>query len=182
MVWLAALAIGIVGGLATGGKIGNLARMRFRWPWLIVAALVVRVGAVLPPLSRIDGIQWVYVGALTAVLAWTIWHIDRLPGIWLVAAGSAANLFEIAANGGRMPVAPEIAGPLVQRGQIGQYTLMGPGTHLNWLADWIGLPGPLHEAYSPGDLIVALGIAIVVMRAMRTGPDETRRRIVNDPP
>jgi hypothetical protein len=59
---------------------------------------------------------------------------------------------------------------------------MGPGTHLNWLADWIGLPGPLHEAYSPGDLIVALGIAIVVLLAMRRRLDETQRRIVNDPP
>jgi len=39
---------------------------------------------------------------------------------------------------------------------------MGPGTQLNWLADWIALPGPfervLREAYSPGDLVVALGI------------------------
>jgi hypothetical protein len=179
---LAALAIGLVGGLASGGKIGNLSRIRFRWPWLIVAALVVRVVAVLPPLNRIDGIQWVYVGALTAVLAWTIWHIDRIRGIWLVATGSAANLFVIAATGGHMPVASELAGGLVQRGQVGQYNLMSPGTHLNWLADWIGLPGPLHEAYSPGDLIVSLGIAIVVLFAMRARPDETRRRIVNDPP
>jgi hypothetical protein len=179
---LAALAIGVVGGLATGGKIGSLARLRFRWPWLIVAALFLRVAAVLPPLSRIEWGQWVYVGALTVVLAWTIWHIDRLPGIWLVAAGSAVNLFVIAANGGRMPVAPELAGALVQRGQVGQYTLIGPSTHLNWLADWIGLPGPLHEAYSPGDLIVAAGIAMVVLLAMRRKPQETRRRIVNDPP
>jgi len=182
VVWLAALAIGLVGGLATGGKIGNLARLRFRWPWLIIAAVVVRVVTVSPPLTSIEGSQWAYVGALTAVLAWTIWQIDRVPGIWLVAAGSAVNLFVIAANGGRMPVAPELAGTLVERGQVGQYTLMGTGTQLNWLADWIGLPGPVHEAYSPGDLIVALGIAMVVVLAMRKRPGETRRRIVNDPP
>jgi hypothetical protein len=182
VVWVAALAIGLVAGFATGGKIANLARLRFRWPWLIVAALVVRVVTVLPPLTRIDGTRWAYVAALTTVLAWTIWHIDRLPGIWLIAAGSAVNLFVIAANGGRMPVAPQLAGALVQRGQIGQYTLMGPGTQLNWLADWIGLPGPLREAYSPGDLIVALGIAVVVLLAMRTRPGETSRRIVSDPP
>lgn len=187
MVWVAALAIGLVGGYATGGKIGNLARLRFRWPWLIVAALVVRVVAILPPLTRIDGSRWAYVAALTAVLAWTIWHIDRLPGIWLVAAGSAVNLFVIAANGGRMPVSPQLAGALVQRGQIGQYTLMGPGTQLNWLADWISpMPGPLEqvlrEAYSPGDLVVAVGIATVVVLAMRARPAETRGRIVNDPP
>jgi hypothetical protein len=182
VVWVAALAIGLVAGFATGGKIANLARLRFRWPWLIVAALVVRVVTVLPPLTRIDGTRWAYVAALTTVLAWTIWHIDRLPGIWLIAAGSAVNLFVIAANGGRMPVAPQLAGALVQRGQIGQYTLMGPDTQLNWLADWIGLPGPLREAYSPGDLIVALGIAVVVLLAMRTRLEKTSRRIVSDPP
>jgi hypothetical protein len=184
MIWLAALAVGLVAGFATGGKVGNLARLRFRWPWLVVAALVVRAATIFPPLNRIDGSQWAYVAALTAVLAWTIWHIDRLPGIWLVAAGSAINLFEIAANAGRMPVAPQVASALVQRGQVGQYTLMGPGTHLNWLADWIVLRwGPV-EAYSPGDLIIAVGIAAVIGLGMRsrTRLAETERRIVSDPP
>lgn len=174
MVWVAALAIGLIGGFATGGKIGNLARLRVRWAWLIVAALVVRVATILPPFTRFDASRWAYVAALTVVLAWTVWHIDRVPGIWLVAAGSAVNLFVIAANLGRMPVASELAGALVQRGQVGQYILMGPGSHLNWLADWIGLPGPLREAYSPGDLIVALGIATVIILAMRPRPTETR--------
>ena len=183
MVWLAALAVGIIACFATGGKVGNLARLRFRWPWLVVGAVVVRAATVLPPLNRIDGSRWAYVAALTVVLAWTIWHIDRLPGIWLVAAGSAINLFEIAANGGRMPVAHEVATTLVKH-QVGQYTLMGSDTHLNWLGDWIVLKwGPV-EAYSPGDLVVAVGIAVVIVLAMRsrTRLAETSRRIVNDPP
>lgn len=186
MVWVAALAIGLVGGFAAGGKLGNLVHLRFRWPWFVVGALVVRVAAVLTPLNRIDGIQYVYAATLAALVAWTVWHIGRIAGIWLVTAGAALNLVVIAANGGRMPVAPEIAGALVQRGQIGQYTLMSADTHLNWLADWIAIPGPLarvlREAYSPGDLIVAVGIAMVVLLAMRAEPGETRRRIVNDPP
>ena len=184
MLWLAALAVGLVAGFAAGGRISNLGRLRFRWPWLVVAALILRAATILPPLNRFDGSQWLYVGSLTAVLAWTIWHIDRLPGIWLVAAGSAVNLFEIAANGGRMPVVPEAAGALVHHGQVGQYTVMGSGTHLNWLADWIVVRwGPL-EAYSPGDLIVATGIVVVIVLAMRsrTRLADTSRRIVSDPP
>jgi hypothetical protein len=186
VVWVAALAIGLVGGFATGGRIGNLVHMRFRWPWFVVAALLVREASVLTPLNRIDGSQYVYAATLAALVAWTVWQIERVAAIWLVTAGAALNLVVIAANGGRMPVAPEIAGSLVQRGHIGQYALMGSGTHLNGLADWIALPGPfervLREAYSPGDLIVALGIAMVVLLAMRTRPDETSRRIVSDPP
>ncbi len=188
MAWIAALGLGIAAGILTGGHIDNLARLSFRWPWFVIAALVVREAVVVTPLNRVDGVQFVYLAALAALVAWTLWHIDRLAGIWLVTAGGALNLIVIAANGGRMPVAPELAGTLVQRGHLGQYTLMTPDTHLNWLADWIATPGPLGrvfpEAYSPGDLLVALGIFVVVLMAMRssTGSDNTRRRIGSYPP
>jgi hypothetical protein len=188
MLWLASLGLGLAAGFAARGSIENLARLQFRWPWFVLAALVVREAAVLTPLNRVAGVQYVYAAALLALVAWTLWHVNRVAGIWLVAVGSALNLIVIAANGGRMPVAPDLAGALVQRGHIGQYTLMAADTHLNWLADWIALPDPLGrvvpEAYSPGDLIVAVGIALVVVLAMRsrTGSEETRPRIVNDPP
>lgn len=187
MLWIAALGLGLVAGFVIGGRIDNLARLRFRWPWLIVAVLVVRAVAVVTPLRGVEGVQYVYLAALTALVAWTIWQIELVRGIWLVAVGSVLNLVVIAANGGRMPVAPELAGSLVHSGHVGQYTLIGTGTNLSWLADWIALPGParvLAEAYSPGDVIVALGIGVVVALAMRSqaGSLETRPRIVSDPP
>lgn len=188
MLWLGALGIGVVAGFAARGSMDNLARLQFRWPWLVIAALAVREAAVLTPLNRVEGVEYVYLAALAALVAWTLWHIDRIAGIWLVTAGGLLNLVVIAANGGRMPVSPELAGALVRSGHLGQYTLMTSNTHLNWLADWIVLPGPLGrmlpEAYSPGDLIVAIGIGVVVVLAMRSriGSGETRPRIVIDPP
>jgi hypothetical protein len=87
-----------------------------------------------------------------------------------------------------MPVSPELAGSLVQRGHLGQYAVMASDTRLNWLGDWISLRGlvgwgPL-DAYSPGDLIVALGIAAVTALAMRSaaGAPATPAGIVGDPP
>jgi hypothetical protein len=148
----------------------------------------VREAAVLTPLRGVDGIQYVYAVALAALVAWTVWHIPRIAGIWLVSAGGALNLLVIAANGGRMPVAANLAGSLAQRGHLGQYTVMSAGTKLNQLADWIALPGPigrlLPEAYSPGDVVVAVGIGVIVALAMRSsaGSVETRARIVSDPP
>ncbi len=115
-------------------------------------------------------------------MAWSQAEKSKTSVACVFDAGSAANLFVIAANLGRMPVSPQLAGALVQRGQAGQYTLMGPGTQLNWLGDWIAVPGPLREAYSPGDLIIAIGIATVILLAMRARPAETRGRIVNNPP
>jgi hypothetical protein len=188
LLLLAALVLGLVSGIVTGGKLGNVANLRFQWPWFVVAALVIREATVFSPLSGIEGVQYVYAAALAALIAWTLWHIHRLQGAWIVAIGAACNLIVVIANGARMPVAPALAGYLLQRGHVGQYVVMGSGTNLNWLADWIGVPGPLGGAYSPGDMVVALGIAIVAFFATRQGPiaatklEETSGRIGSYPP
>jgi uncharacterized protein DUF5317 len=187
--------IGVAVGVATGGKLGNLSSLRFRWPYFVLGVLLVKEVVLLTPLSRIDGVQLVYAASLAALVGWTIWHINLLPGVWLVSVGTALNLLVVLANGGRMPVSPELAArgshALVDRGFIGQYVLMGPHTNLSWLADWLALPGPigavLPEAYSPGDFVAALGIAVVSFLATKRSPaiheiGETSGRIVSDPP
>jgi uncharacterized protein DUF5317 len=183
---LVALVVGLVAGIATGGKLANVANLSFRWPWLVVAALIVREATVLTPLSRIDGVQYLYAAALAVLIAWTALHISRLRGVWIVALGAALNLIVVMANGARMPVAPELAGRLVERGHSGQYVVMGSGTNLGWLGDWMGVPGPLGGAYSPGDAVIALGIAVVAFFATRRGStiklDETSGRIGSYPP
>jgi uncharacterized protein DUF5317 len=177
------LVVGLVIGVATGGKLGNLANLRFRWPWFVLAVLVIREAVLIRPLNRIDGVQFIYAAALAGLVGWTAWHIKRLPGAWVVTLGAAMNLIVILANGARMPVAPAVAGVLAQRGHVGQYQLMGPGTNLNWLADWIGFPWPVGGVYSPGDLIIAVGIGVVVLVATVHRPqpgtklDETSTRI-----
>jgi hypothetical protein len=167
MLLLIALALGLVAGVATGGRFGNLANLRFRWPLFVVAVLIVREGALINPFSQIDGVQYVYAVSLAALVAWTILHVRRLPGVWLVSVGAGLNLIVVLANGSRMPVAPALAGVLAARGHIGQYEVMGADSQLNWLADWIGVPGPLGGAYSPGDILVAAGIALVAFLATR---------------
>src|SRR6202049_5082169 len=168
MLLLAGLVIGLALGVATGGKIGRLSTLRFRWPYFVLGVLLVKEVVLVTPLNRIDGMQFVYAASLAALVGWTIWNISRLPGVWLVSAGAALNLVVVLANGGRMPVSRELAARgshlLIDRGFVGQYVLMGPHTNLSWLADWVSLPGPVgavvYEAYSPGDFVVALGIAL----------------------
>ena len=187
MLWLAAMALGLVVGLVTGGSIDNFSRVRFRWPLVLLGAVVIREAVLLTPLNRIGAMRYVYVVALAAIVLWTIWHFKLLPGVWLVTAGGALNLLVIAVNGARMPVAPALAGSLLARGEIAQYTVMGPGTNLSALGDWVSAP-PFPEAYSPGDVVIAAGLAVVVYfiarRPTRSEVDggETSSRIVNDPP
>jgi len=192
MLLLAGIVIGVAAGLATGGKLGNLSLLRFRWPYFVLLVLVVKEVVLLTPLNRIDGMQFVYAASLAALVGWTIWNVDLLPGVWLVSVGSALNLLVVLVNGGRMPVSLELAARgthlLVDRGFIGQYVLMGPHTNIRWLADWLAFPGPLGtvlpEAYSPGDFVSALGIAVVTFLATRRSESirETSGRIVSDPP
>jgi uncharacterized protein DUF5317 len=164
--------LGLLIGVLTGGKLTNLAQLKVRWPWVVLAVLAVREAVLVKPLNGIEGVQYVYAAALAALVGWTAWNSKLLPGAWVVTVGAAMNLIVILANGARMPVAPALAGVLVQRGHLGQYVLMGPGTNLNWLADWIGFPWPVRGAYSPGDVVIAVGIGIVVLFA--TFPRDTR--------
>lgn len=159
----------MIAGLARGGTLANLGRIQFRWPWVIVVAVLVRLAMSIPPVARIDASRYVYALALAAIVAWTIWQIKRVRGVWLVSLGAALNLVVIVANSMRMPVAPAVAGSLLRHGQLGQYIVMGPGTNLNALGDWIRLfPSP--EVYSVGDLIIALGLAVLVFYSELTPP------------
>jgi hypothetical protein len=175
VLWPLAIAFGVALGLAGGGNLSNLARLKFRWPLVLVAAVLLRYVVIFTPLSRVEGAQYAYAASLAVIVLWTVWHLRLLPGVWLVTLGGALNLIVVLANGGRMPVdatlaASQLGGILAQRGHIGQYTVMGPDTHLGFLGDWLSL-GPLPEAYSPGDLLIAMGIALVILISLHRIPE-----------
>jgi uncharacterized protein DUF5317 len=164
------LVLALVLGIAAGGKLGNLAYVRFRWPWFVLAVLVIRIAVLQTPLDHIDGLQYLYAASQAGLVVWSAWHIKRLPAVWLVTIGAAMNTIVILANGARMPVTPEMAAALVHRGHQAEYVVMGPGTALNWLGDSIVFPWPVPGAYSPGDLILAVGIGITVLLVITHHP------------
>jgi hypothetical protein len=186
---LVPLAIGAIVGLAAGGRMTNWLQAPLRWTWVVVAALVVREAIILTPLSRIDWLRYVYVIFLAVLLGWTLWHVRRLPAVWIVSIGAAMNLVVVLANDFRMPVAPDYAGRLAHLEHSGQYVLMDSGTRVFWLGDWIAVPGWVGGVYSPGDMVIAIGIGVVafLMTAWyrapsRTKLDETRTGIGSNPP
>ena len=167
---------GLLAGLAAGGRFVRLLEVRFRWPLVVVAAYAVKeAGVLFQPLATSPVAPWLYVVALAGLVAWTLWHRRRLPGIEVVALGMAMNLLVVLANFGHMPVSRALAdrGPheLIEKGVLGQYILAGHGTRLDWLGDWIELPGMLGrllpQAYSPGDIVAAFGMAITLFLVVR---------------
>jgi hypothetical protein len=182
---LTAAALGLLAGLLAGGSITNLQYVRFRWPLVLVGALLLKDAGVITPLGRLPFEHYLYLVMLVVLVFWTLWHYEQLPAIWLVSVGMALNALVVAANGGRMPVARDLAdhGPpeLLRRGELGQYVLAGPNTRLPWLSDWIGLPGPVGhffpQAYSPGDLVAFVGMATVVFLAVLGGSYYTSARV-----
>ena len=185
MLLVAPPVLGFLIGLLAGGDAGNWGRVRVRWAWFIIAAVVVRIVTDFKPLSSVGAVRYLYMLFLLALLGWTLLQLGTLPGIWLVSAGSALNLIVILSNAGHMPVSA-MSGYAPGAGG-GLYVAADSTTRLSWLGDWIGLPGWLGGAASPGDVVIGLGIGVVAFLITRrsgspTKLDATKTGIGSYPP
>lgn len=172
----------IVGGLLgrlSGGRFEALAAVHFRWWGLALAGLVFQVALFSEPVAGQVGSAGpaLYVASSLAVFAALLPNL-RHPGFALIALGAGMNLVVICANGGYMPSAPAAWAAL--NGLAGlptvDYTnsvLIHPGTVLPFLGDIFVLPRPLPFAnvFSIGDVIIGLGGAWFLVRAMRGSRD-----------
>lgn len=175
------LLLGMLWGLLKGGSLRNLAPVRFRGLWIFLAASALQMGA---GFARIGGLitpaafAWTFT-ATYGLVALGLAANRRHPGMLLALAGVGANLLVLAANGGRMPVAPgALAAAGLERelsaiasGAVAKYQVLGPGTRLPWLADVIALRPPYHPVRlvaSPGDFLFAAGLARAAAAAFRS--------------
>ena len=172
MFVVVAVPIGLVLGLLLRGRIEHLNGLRLRWAWLAVAGFVgqvilfsdpvaAQVGALGPPL---------YVASTLAVLVAVLANL-RVPGMPLVALGAALNLAAILANGGFMPADPgalALAGLEPSSAYSNSVAEANPA--LKPLTDIYALPAgtPLANVFSVGDVVLAIGVAWVIVAAMRS--------------
>ncbi|HWR98530.1 MAG TPA: DUF5317 family protein, partial [Candidatus Methanoperedens sp.] len=104
---LAGIVLGLVAGLAAGGRLDNLLAVRLRWTPLIFAAVALRLGteaALLRDVAVVDELRVPLLAAAYVVLVVALWANRRLPGIGLALVGTALNATAIVVNGGFMPV------------------------------------------------------------------------------
>ena len=171
---LAILAIAAIAGLASGRTFRGFPAVPLRAAPLAFAGLILQV----LPLSGEAGLAALLLsfGSLFAFAALNI----RAPGFLLVSLGVLLNLVVIGMNGG-MPVTREALADSGQLGSIDHLETGGGNKHhleddrsvLLPLADAIGLPQPVGQAVSVGDLCMYVGTGWFVFAAMRRR-DEAR--------
>lgn len=176
---LAALVVGGLVGLATGGRFRHAANRRIPWWGLIVAGFALQIAA-----DRwLDGAASyaAMVAGPLCLLGWAARNA-RLAGVGLIAVGLVANTFVLALDRG-MPVeraamvragVAAAADPAV-RPSGHRHHVATAADHLRFLDDRIAL-GPTHEVVSVGDIVLAVGVAVLVVHLLWYQPRYQRFR------
>lgn len=181
------LVLGVGVGLATGGRLGNLAWLHVR---LVPAAIGSAVIALLPLFITLpsEARRAIQILTMLGVLAFLAVNVPRAAGVvragfLLLALGWALNFTVIAANGA-MPLslwAYERSGlsetPTPGEGGFFKLEIADDATLMKPLGDVIPFR-PLRKVFSPGDLFLMAGVAVVVaggtrLRAPAPAPAES---------
>jgi hypothetical protein len=169
---LLAVAAGLVIGVLAGGRLSHLGSRSLRlWPLLMAGLAAQLVSARLAGGASFALLVASY-GLLLAFAAVNVVVV----GMWLVALGVGLNLVVIAVNGG-MPVresALRSAGALdpdvpVHLESASKHHLERPSDRLVGLGDILPVR-PLREVVSFGDVVMAVGVADVVVHLLRPLP------------
>lgn len=171
MFILYALVVGLIVGLVVGGRPSALADLRIRWPHAILGGLLIQVVLFSDPVTERIGDLGVPIYVASTALVLVAIAVNRaIRGMPIVALGAASNFLAIVANGGYMPASPaalealgKTAKTVYSNSTVVADPWLGPLTDIFALPSW--LPGT--NIYSIGDVLIGLGVAVVVVSAMR---------------
>jgi hypothetical protein len=170
---LYAIPLGIVAGLLLGGKLDRLADLRLRWAPLAVLGLLIQVALFTDPVSAAVGdlAPGIYVASTAAVLVAVLRDV-RVPGMAVIALGAASNLAAIVANDGYMPADPAALASVVELSPGYSNSVIVADPALRPLTDLYAMPPafPFANVFSVGDVLIGIGIALVIVFAMRVRP------------
>jgi hypothetical protein len=181
---LYAIPIGIALGLALGGRPIGLARLEFRWAWLLMAGLFVQLILFTDFVaSRVgDAGPSIYVASTAAVFVGVLRNA-RIPGMAVVAVGAASNLAAIVANGGYMAAGAAAMAALGKTDPtIYSNSAVVARPALEPLTDVFALPAwiPFANIFSIGDLVIGLGVVVIIVASMRGAAPERQPHRTHD--
>jgi hypothetical protein len=172
MFLLPIVPIGLLAGWLLGGKMGRLATVKVRRPWLFYVALGLQLLA-FPSLfvpwqasqGLATGLSIASYGCLV-VVAFANRHLVGMP---IAAAGMLLNLAAILANGGHMPALPGAmrAAGLTYSG-VHNNSVRDATPTLSWFVDRWAAPSwvPFGNVFSVGDVLIGVGAVVLIAAAM----------------
>jgi len=172
MVFLDVVVVALLAGKLVGGSLGTLADTPIKGMQLAFAAIALQVVAfpsgVLPwgmPSSTARALWLVSCALLLAMLL----RNTRLFGMPFVVAGLLSNLVAIIANGGLMPVRASALAAAHRSYSAHNNSIEIVRPHLAALVDRWAVPNwiPLGNVYSIGDVLIAIGVFLAIVAAMR---------------
>jgi hypothetical protein len=175
VILLLAVLAGVLAGLTRawlGGRRYQLDALDHTW-LIFLAVFIQGLAFYFPPTrSRIpDQIAALLLISSQIGLFVFVWLNRKQPGLWVLGAGLVLNLLVIVANGGMMPISPEVATELfptqpvdswetgVRFGWSKDILLPKADTLFWWLSDCLVSPEWFlpRVAFSPGDVLIAIG-------------------------
>jgi len=178
-MFLSVIALALVVGALAGGGFPRLADLHLRRSWLLLLAVLLRLGAGWARDADLIGglpVGTAYIAGFVLIFAW-LWSNWRVPGLQVAAVGIGLNGMAILINAGQMPIwAPafEAAGFSVGA-LVGDpfHFLLLPGTAAEFVTrggifgDVLPIPIPvIRDVVSIGDLLLAAGIFWAIVYSM----------------
>jgi len=181
-VLVGAILLGLVAGLAAGGRLDNLLRVRLRWIALLFLAVLVRFGTELliaQGVASVERLRQPLFGLAYGLLLVGLWVNRHHPGFALAFVGSLANATAILLNGGTMPIYE----PSLRAAGLGPEDVTSPFYSIvpaelptdfilraGPLIDLIPLPiPPFRVVASVGDLFLGAGLMFFAFAAVLRG-------------
>ncbi len=180
MVLVFAIVVGLVLGLAFGGRLGRLADLDLRGMPLFAAAILLQVLAFpsgVFPWEVSDGIATVlWLGTYGLLIAIVVLN-RHITGFFIAGAGMLSNLIAITANGGHMPaLTSALRSAGVPFEGVVNNSIADDHPNVAWLVDRWAAPDWVLGAnvFSVGDVLLGIGGVVIVVAAM--GPRQPVRR------
>lgn len=183
MILLAAVILAFLIAILAGGKLGRLADLPLRAPWLALLGFGLQLYMIYAPADTAQG--FLSIRTLTLIASYVlllvlVWVNRRIPGMLIIGLGLALNFSVMLANGGYMPITPEAVRGVgheyqLESAELGDrlpntkdVLLSREQTNLWFLSDVFVVPPPfpIPTVFSAGDAVLALGAFVLILKAM----------------
>ena len=167
MLILGFFVLALLSAAAAGGRLSRLADLELRHAWTVGVALAAQVAVITVFPGRLDGVHEPVHLASYALAGLFVLANLRIPGVWLIGLGGAANVAAIAANGGVMPASAAAlasAGMTPDKGEAFANSAVLAEPKLAFLGDVVAVPEawPLSNVFSVGDVAIVLGVLVAL--------------------